>query len=247
MWSMVTRAFSIALFVSGFVVRLAATSHAQSNAQGAAVITGLVRDSTSGRPAQKAFVCALITIRRALLTSRCAPVDTAGTYRLDSLPMVGMRISVQCEMIRSLGKSLASDSVFVGSLILHRDWAVGTAGCDPRPVRRVSGVFRGHYTPGFESSEFVPCPTSAWFLPADSLDGYPYDAHRAWVEWSIGFMREVSWPTAPRDTYGNSRYYVRWRGTVLGPGRYGHLGVSAFEFRVDSVFEVRAPRRRDCE
>jgi len=157
-----------------------------------------------------------------------------------------MRISVHCETIRTLSKSLASDSVLLANVRLRRDWTVGTEGCDPRPVRRVSGTFSGHYTPGFESSKFVPCPSSEWFIPADSLDAYPYDARRAWVRWSVGRMRELKWPKAPRDPYGNSRYYVRWRGTVVGPGRYGHLGVSAFELQVDSVAELRAPGPQDC-
>lgn len=123
---------------------------------------------------------------------------------------------------------------------------MSTKGCDLRPLREVKGVFRGYYTPGFESSEFVPCSTDAWFIPDDSLSVYPFDARNAWVTWDAAAVRRLKWPEVARDKYGNSKYYVRWRGTVVGPGRYGHLGVSPFEFRVDTVFELRAPRRKDC-
>ena len=212
-----------------------------------AAMFGMVRDSASGDPIHKAWVCAFIPAGLSSIESRCARVDTVGAYRLDSLPAVGMRVSVSCETIRGMGQGLAYDSVvFADSASLRRDWTVPTAGCDRRPVRRMAGVFRGHYTPGFESSEFVPCAADGWFIPGDSLDLYPFSARRAWTTWPPGVGRGLKWPDARRDRYGNSRYYVRWRGTVVGPGRYGHLGVSAFEFVVDTVLELRAPRQRDC-
>jgi hypothetical protein len=208
---------------------------------------GIVRDSASGNPVHKSSVCALIPAGPPFFESRCARVDTAGVYRVDNLPALGMRVFVSCEAIRGVEKGLADDSVvFADSASLRRDWTVPTAGCDRRPVRRTVGVFRGHYTPGFESSEFVPCESDGWFIPGDSLDLYPFNARRAWATWPPGVGRDLKWPDAPRDSYRNSRYYVRWRGTVVGPGRYGHMGVSAFEFVVDSVLELRAPRKRDC-
>jgi hypothetical protein len=113
-------------------------------------------------------------------------------------------------------------------------------------VRRVAGIFQGHYTPGFESSDFVPCSADGWFIPGDSLEAYKYDARRAWVTWPQSVGDGVKWPDAPRDSYGNPRYYVRWRGTVVGPGHYGHMGVSPFEFVVDAVLELRPPTAKDC-
>jgi len=131
--------------------------------------------------------------------------------------------------------------------MVRRNWVVSPAGCDLRPVRRVTGIFRGRYTPGFEASEFVPCKADAWFIPTDSLATYPYDAKNAWVTWSTFRNPELKWPPAPKDEYGNPVYYVRWRGTVVGPGRYGHMGVAPFQFFVDSVFELRASRKKDCQ
>jgi hypothetical protein len=210
-------------------------------------MSGTLRDSGTGQAPLKARVCAFIPTGPSAFQARCAAIDTLGNYNLDSLPPRAMRVSVSCETIRGMGKALAYDSVvFTDSVLLRRDWVVSPAGCDARPLRRVTGTFRGHYTPGFESSEFVPCAADAWFVPGDSLGTYPYDGRRAWATWPKGVGQGIKWPDAPRDSYGNPRYYVRWRGTIVGPGRYGHMGVSPFEFVVDTVFELRPPRKRDC-
>lgn len=238
--------------IAAFLLAMLLSTVSQAQAQAgsltrSAAMSGTVRDSASGLVARKSWVCALIPAGPSSFESRCAAVDTLGTYRLGNLPAGGMRVSVSCEAILGMGKGLAYDSVvFSDSAVLRRDWVVSTTGCDSRPVRRISGVFRGYYTPGFESSEFVPCPADAWFTPGDSLDSYPFDARRAWAIWPTRADRKVKWPDVSRDSYGNPRYYVRWRGMVIGPGHYGHMGVSAFELAVDTVFELRPPARHDC-
>jgi hypothetical protein len=213
-----------------------------------ASLEGVVHDSATGLAPQKTWVCANIRHSRTSGEYRCASVDSGGAYRLDSLPTGGMRIDVGCESMRILElKLLTFDSIaFSPSTRSRRDWTVSRVGCDPRPIRRVTGIFRGHHTPGFESSEFVPCAADAWFIPGDSLGNRTYDDRRAWAEWKPGVMERLTWPRLARDEYGNSRYYVRWRATVIGPGRYGHMGISPFEIRVDSVLELRAPGATDC-
>jgi len=232
---------------------LAAASFTSAAAQSellsrTASIAGTVRDSVSGRAPGRTSVCTFFPVGRSYLESRCATVDTLGAYRLDSLPARRLRVSVQCQTVRGpTWKELAADSLgLTGNVVARRDWTVSVAGCDTRLVRRVSGIFRGHYTPGFESSKFVPCAADAWFIPADSLDAYSYDARRAWATLPKGLGERLAWPDAPRDSHGNPRYYVRWRGTVVGPGSFGHMGVSPFEFFVDSVLELRAPAAKDC-
>lgn len=221
---------------------------AQSLGTGAATLEGVVRDSGSGQPMHKAWVCVSVRLSESSFRNRCGRTDSLGVYRADSIPSGQRQVWVACETMRGLGgKNLASDSMtFDGSTGVRRDWAVSNIGCDLRRIRRVTAIFRGHYTPGFESSEFVPCPADGWFVPGDSLDKYPFNNRRAWVEWWPGFRQRLEWPEVRRDEYGYPRYYVRWRGTVVGPGRYGHMGVSAFEIQVDSVMELRAPSKRDC-
>lgn len=233
--------------VVAFLGSIPGAIDAQSRVAETAVLEGVVRD-ISGLPMQKSLVCADIPRSPSSLTSRCSRTDSTGTYRVDSIASGRRRVSVFCETVRGLGsRHVVSDSIeFDDGASVRRDWAVSRVGCDPRSIRRVTGVFRGHYTPGFESSEFVPCTADGWFVRGDSLDWYPLDNRRAWAEWAPGFRQRLKWPNAPRDQHGYSRFYVRWRGTVVGPGRYGHMGVSAFEIRVDSVLELRAPSTRDC-
>jgi hypothetical protein len=127
---------------------------------------------------------------------------------------------------------------------LKRDWLVSTVGCDHRPMRRITRVFTGFWTPGFEASEFIPCPVDSWFLPGDSLPPN-YNSQSAWARLGKG-ARVTKWPNAPRDRWGNPQFYVEWHGTLEGPGHYGHFGMSAFFFTADSIIQIRAPQRGDC-
>ena len=231
-----------------FVFAVAPSIHAQ-RPTGRAVLEGTVRDSATGKAVTRAHACVLLDSGNSMFYSICAPVDTStAAYRLDSLPAGRLPVSVSCGTVRPFAHALGSDSImFSDSAAVQRNWVVGTAGCDPRPLRRVSGIFRGYYTPGFESSEFVPCVEDAWFLQSDSLRSKPYDERRAWAYLGRRSVPDnFKWPRAPEDDFGYRRYYVQWRGTVVGPGHYGHMGVSPFEIHVDSVLTLRAPRRGDC-
>ncbi len=211
-----------------------------------ATMFGNIHDTSSIHYPRKYSVCTWVP-NGSSYYMLCARTDTTGSYRLENIPLIGLRIAVGCETLRGFGKVVASDTlVFRDTAVLRHDWIVSSAGCDLRPLRQVSRIFTGHYTPGFESSKFIPCANDAWFVPTDSLDLYPYDAKEAWVTWRDAANQQVKWPDAPRDEYKNPTYYVRWRGTLVGPGRYGHLGVSPFQFFVDSVLLLRAPTKNDC-
>lgn len=95
-------------------------------------------------------------------------------------------------------------------------------------------------------SEFVPCPADEWFLASDSLRA-DWE-RRAWVEWSdLSVMDQVDWPDIPTPLGSpEPTYFARFRGTVSGPSRYGHMGMSAFQLEVDSILELRRPTAADC-
>jgi hypothetical protein len=236
-----------ALVQGALIPAIAATLTAQSPAP-TATLEGSVRDSATGAPLQKAIVCVSIPVGPTQATARCANSDSAGAYRVDSVSAPGRRVFLYCDTVIGLGgKPLRSDSiVFEPGARVRRDWLVPSAGCDTRPIRHLSGTFRGHYSAGFEQSEFIPCPAEAWFTLGDSLHLYRFDNRRAWVEWSPSAADGVRWPRVKAGKDGYPHYYVRCRGSIVGPGRYGHMGVSAFQFRVDSVLELRAPTERDC-
>ena len=98
-----------------------------------------------------------------------------------------------------------------------------------RPVRRVSGVFAGHYTPGFESTTFVPCAADAWFVSADLLDAYPFDARRAWARWRRGAERGLRWPKRTRRARLRAllRALARHSGGARARRPHGRLDVRA--------------------
>ena len=55
------------------------------------------------------------------------------------------------------------------------------------------------------------------------------------------------WPQGEEGgEMGATRYFVRWRGRLRGPGFFGHMGGSLYELAVAEVLEIRAPRRGDC-
>ena len=211
-------------------------------------VVGVATDSVSDAPIQKAVVCSLPRRGQSGLM-RCDELNEQGEYRLDSLPSDSVTISLSCSVIAGLGKLLDRATIPPGTADpqIH-NWRVSSQGCDLRPVRHLRGTFRGHYSGGFEESRFVPCPSDAWFEPGDSLDSYRYDARQAWVAWpkDTALGDSIMWPDVPRDRWGNVRYYIRWRGTVVGPGRYGHMGAAPFNFTPDSILEVMVPSQDDC-
>jgi hypothetical protein len=229
--------------ILGFATTIARTSEGQAPYR---QVLGTVRDSASGRAPTRTWVCAFVDSGSIRPVPRCGGVDSLGEYRIDSVGPGPRLLAVHCATVHGpMSLQLAFDHIVLGDTNLRRDWTVHATGCDSRRVRRVTGTFRGHYTPGFEASTFVPCPSDEWFLPSDSLGAEPF-LHRAWVTWPPGAARGPQWRDAPRDSFGNPHYYVQWRGTVVGPGSYGHMGASPFEFRVDSVLTVQPTRRGDC-
>ena len=239
-----TRARRLALLLLAPLLALAWALPAGGQSRGA-VLIGSVRDATTGRPVDRGLVCTHLEESAALMVQHCARTDSAGSFRLDSLPAGSRSVYASCRTVALGGKILGEWTVVVPVDSIRRDWAVDTGGCDTRVVRRVAGVFSGHYTSGFESSSFVPCRADEWFLPSDSLQA-DHD-RRAWVVWPKPEERQrLAWPEVPRGASRNPRYFVRLRGTVVGPGHYGHFGVSAFQLEVDTLLEVRAPGADDC-
>jgi hypothetical protein len=234
--------FKLGIFL---LVSAAQAASAQQVGSGGALV-GRILDAKSGRPVIKTTACAYLVPRSGTLDLRCADADTTGAYRIDGIPAGVVPTDVRCDVIVGFGPILGSDTLSIeNGMTSRRDWMISPEGCDPRPIRRLIGTFSGHLTLGFEESSFVPCPADSWFLPSDSLDSYPYEARDAWVRFPD--QRSVALPSAaPLDEYGNPQYFVKLHGAIIGPGKYGHLGVSVFEFQVDSLLEARPGGSRDC-
>lgn len=239
---------SVACAASMFCTLLATPVGAQESGPGSAVIQGRVVSSPSGDPLNRMSVCVEVAGARGRPSRRCDRTTLDGTYIVSGIPPGRHAIRASCSAIAAPPVRFHGDSItVVEGTQLRRDWAIDPHGCDLRRPRTLTGIFRGHYTTGFEESRFVPCPADEWFEPGDSLHLYPFDAGDAWVEFRDGVLASVPrWPEVPRGPFGYPRYFVRLQGEILGPGGYGHLGVSVFRFTVDSVLALRAPTPSDC-
>jgi hypothetical protein len=239
------RASSITLARLGAALAvLLVPARAPSAQQPGATVRGTVTDSATGRP----VVGARVSAQCPGCLGRHA-TDSVGRYALEAAPG-SFVLEFHCPSRTLLGRRLARREVTVApGAEAVVDVRVGPGACYEPPYAERSGVFRGHYTPGFESSRFVPCPDSAVGLAGGLLPGERLFTPAAWAEYApaAARARDVTWPSgAPRDRWGNPTYFVVWRGTLRGPGQYGHLGVSEFGFTVDSVLSVRAAGRDDC-
>ena len=213
---------------------------------GPGVVTGTMVDSATGIGIPRSMVCAEFRMASALWTARCAAVDSAGRFRLENLPAGRHVVTGGCLTRGQFGTALASDSVeFTDPTPRVRHWRVEGSGCYTAFPRSRTGELRGHYSFGFEESNFSPCPSDAWYFDDDSLSR---GARGRWTWVTLAKATAaptVRWPSrANREAY--PRYYVHWRGTVTGPDYYGHLGGSRYLLSVDSVIEVRLPGEADC-
>jgi hypothetical protein len=91
-----------------------------------------------------------------------------------------------------------------------------------------SGEFKGRYTTGFETSEFIVC-----------------DTQERW--WLTGNLKEIFAATQPVPRGTMQTLFVHVAGQVTGLGRYGHLGRYQRQLSVQRVVLARESRPDDCK
>lgn len=207
--------------------------------------SGSVTDARTGLPLERTIVCFSWPVRG----EACSRPDSLGMFQLDSMPNMVGTLTTRCITDGFMSRQVMQVSLYPDTLAGPVTVAIDTASCDTRPVRRERRTLSGHYSSGFENSSFVPCPSDSWLLPSDTTSrGGPLGA-RAWVEWDRSSDstpgRPATWPRA-REFPHDVDAFVRWTGTLIGPGGFGHFSGSPFAFHVDSIVEVRAPRKGDC-
>ena len=212
-------------------------------AQARGTVRGTITDSVTGAP--------VVEARVAVWCAGCYgryPTDSAGRHRLDRLPAGSARFEAHCPSATLLGAEIRQQPIAIaagGETVFDLRVPPGQR-AEPAYSER-PGVFRGYWTPGFESSTFRPCADSVLGIPAPLLPGKRLFPATAWADVNPGVARQISWPNdAPVDSYGNPTYFVVWRGALKGPGTYGHLRGSEFSMVVDSVISVHARGPSDC-
>ena len=192
------------------------------------VISGVVRDSATGAP----LVAATIDIGRTDST------DSKGRFTFVQVPAGEIGFSLRCPTRTWQGKLLLFRKMrIVPGSDVTMELRVDTSLCNEPAPRAVRGEFRGYYRSGFEESEFSPCADSALGVPMGEHAQNGWTGTLAWVgfnassEASLAAARKA-FRARHRDDDG---VYVRWIGTLEGPGRYGRGPASSYLFRVDSV------------
>jgi hypothetical protein len=205
-----------------------------------ATIAGTLRDSATGRPITGALVAASWPARQGRV-----PTDSTGAFLLDWVEPGPVLLQVNCPSRTLLGPLLATFPVRVDTgrtltMELHAD----RARCIEPDSGAYAGRFRGVYSAGFEESRFWPCATTkADMVMQWEPSGYRY----AWVQFTapVDSLPSPPWPRGHmRDGY--PKWYVEWHGTLIGPGRFGHMGVSPYLLRIDSVIIVRRTPPANC-
>ena len=233
--SWAARMWARSSLVVGGLLLGSCVSAAQRGATRAAVISGVVLDSASGRPIIGALVNAL--------PGRTGPAhtDSTGHFRLDDITWDEVDFDVYCSSQARQGKLLVARHMATpaGTRKTLRLLVDGRR-CIAPLVHSVVGTFRGHYRTGFEESGFRMCADSASANRARRGESGGFSDDGIWVRFSPDAARRpFPEPAAPGEGRGAIRQrYVRWTGTLTGPGRYGQMGSSAYEIVVDSVLFV---------
>ena len=104
------------------------------------------------------------------------------------------------------------------------------------PPRISAPEYWGHYEFGFEVSAFGECGSSeVWWIARGSAMQPLHD----FIDRRTGFTDDQG--------FVQGRVFVRWRGLVSAPGRYGQRNAYLRQFRVVEVLEVRMPSPDDCD
>jgi hypothetical protein len=190
-------------------------------------------DSASGEVLRRALLWKFRRTPTGLVPAGSAMADSDGVIQLDSI--VAWPVQVACagqrifdnHKVADLDEATVSAAAPTDTIRLRVD---GTK-CDRRPLVAEYSVWVGHYVSGFEESRLQLCN--------DSTRG-------VWVEYSKEWLTQPQpeWPEANNRYY--PRYFVGFRGRMIGPYHYGHMGVADYELLVDSVLFVRSPRETDC-
>ncbi len=111
------------------------------------------------------------------------------------------------------------------------------------PLSKRRERFAGMYVSEFESSLFFPCNG----LPPPAEKDL-YASHAAWADVPTEVAGELTWAKTRESVIGaDDGFYVEWTGTLTGPGSYGHLGMSLYEFKVEAIHDTSDKRPASCK
>ena len=200
-----------------------------------ASITGVVRDSATGQP----LLGGRVVVSPGHGSN--APLDSLGRFDLTNLWTPIVLLSVYCPSRTMSGDLLLARRMEAppGQRI-DLELRIDANVCQEPPYREVTGTLRGHFTAGFEISKFSACVDTGMGVHPGPGYGREWAPMHIWADLTPKAWDQLAaWLPEEWVFDGGKVLYVRWHGTLAGPGIYGHLGVSEYEFRADSVMTVR--------
>jgi hypothetical protein len=214
-------------------VTVTASLKAQSTAPDVGSLWVTVTDAASGAPVLRVVLWNSRPSGPQQSVAYYAQADTTGELRLDSIPAgVPQHFQVVCDAGKFEGRQLDTlTAMLAPGEVRHWQVRASTEGCDQRPFLVRRGLFTGHWRYGFEESRFQPCDS---LLP------------EAWVEFTSGARQDstVQWPSGLDKYY--PEVFVRFEGVLVGPWRYGHLGVSHYQLTVSRTLDAAGVSKERC-
>lgn len=159
------------------------------------------------------------------------------------MPLPKERITIYCpsrlHFIR--GKQIGEAPLVVHDGRADVVIAVDAAQCVEPPLRRERLRLAGIYMQGFERSSFVPCAG----MPPEA-DYYDIPGSY-WVDDVPRVIdRAIEQAASRGDGWMGRTAYVEWLGTTIGPGQFGHMGMSLYRLDVEALYKVSAIPPATC-
>ena len=143
-------------------------------------------------------------------------------------------VEAYCPSTTGVGREIFSDLIVISPQSATQVEVIVPVGfCDEPEYSERPVVVSGHYMRGFETSNFAPCDPDRLDLSKNTF----FDPPPIWVAFSNGAGSEIEFDVL---------YLIEARGTLKGPGRFGHMGVSAYELLIDDVLTYERMDELDC-
>jgi hypothetical protein len=173
--------------------------------------------------------------------------DSTGAFQFQRVAYGKHTLHISCPVSRrTLGREFASREIEVGSTAdTTVEIAMTPLECAEPMIETMRGTFEGVYTTGFDGEWFRPC--TAFRRPVG--DAYDLRDPLAWVSFDEGAARDprlakllTRWPAEEPV-----EFFVRWSGTLTGPGSYGTRGAATHVLFAQRILEIRRAAPGDCK
>ncbi len=162
------------------------------------------------------------------------PTNSEGIVNLERVPDGEWFVEAHCPSKTGVGREILVKHIRVrAGHTTTFEISVPNGFCDEPEYSVRKLTITGHFIHGFELSNFSPCNPDELDLTKNIFSDQP-----------------GVWVWLPTETYAeiesNVVYLLTAHGTFTGPGQFGHMGVSAYEFDIDEVLSYETNAETDC-